>query len=104
MELKQLNLKLNFSEFFLILNIPTWRTLQAICACHQICSWSTIHGTQKFHPMVKEEHYQIIKISSGARACLSVVNCMRRDTAQLRQTRDGVTQGCSFRERQVWNV
>ena len=55
------------------INMRTWRTLQVICACPHICSWSTsiciLHGTQKFHPIVKykHRHYQI---SSGARVSL----------------------------------
>ena len=49
-------------------NAGHWRTLQAICACSQICNSST-YGVYKFHPIVKYKHYQI---SSGARASLKL--------------------------------
>ena len=46
----------------------TWRTLQAICASHALRFVFDLHGTQKFHPIVKYEHYQIL---SGTRASLN---------------------------------
>ena len=56
----------------------TWRTLQAIChicACPQICSWSTLHGhgTHKFHSIVKYYNIDNTKISNGARTSLTTV-------------------------------
>ena len=44
-------------------NAGHWRTLQAICACSQICHWST--WCVEIPPIVKYKHYQI---SSGAAA------------------------------------
>ena len=56
-------------RFRIFLNMCTWRTLEALCV-YAIRFVVGLHGTQKFHPIVKYEHDQI---SSGARACLVVI-------------------------------
>ena len=54
-------------------NMRTWRTLSAIIFiyAHALRFAVGLHGTQKLHPIVKYEHYQI---SSGARASLAFVD------------------------------
>ena len=56
-------MKMELSQIFF--NAGHWRTLQAICACSQICNWSTTTRCLEIPRNCSYKHYQI---SSGARA------------------------------------
>ena len=54
-----------------LLIMHTWRTLQAIYAAHTLKFAVGLHGTQKFHLIVKYKHHQI---SSAAQTSLQNQN------------------------------